>query len=496
MLSSKRLLSRATKRVKRRAQSMGIRFRLAVKQADAEASKDWFWISMAALLSFACLLWCLFKALRVAVWMLGTSSASHVLGPSSARAWRSSIQDNPIYQAVDSHPLVGDRSWRYAVIRQEVDDMFPPEAERSLQVVQELQQARPSYSVAPIPEQAYDIYDCPPTPPPGYPYEWWLVQDVLSNWNPDNTTVPDRIFQGLCVFDYQTDHETAMTYRDAEVPFVVVNDPRVAATTERWNQPGYLENLLGDVPHRTVISESNKILYAAPFPKDTQRRLRRGERFRQPPPGWHNPTENTRMPYKEWLKKANVSDQALTAPEARHYYYRLIGCGMPHADGSCDRDSSEYLFDELPFFQPNEGDIYLRDVDQQRGIHCRFGMKGIVAENHFDLNRNSIVVLSGSRRYLLAHPNQCPNMCLYDQHHPSARHSQVDWSNPNMEQFPDFYEALGNEVVLQAGDVLYLPNLWFHHIVSLELNVQCNTRSGHGPEYMEEIRQCGFPNIH
>lgn len=380
------------------------------------------------------------------------------------------------------------------MLRQEADDMFPPEPERSLLVVQELQQSRPSYSVAPIPENAYDIYNCPLTPPPGYPYEWRLVQEVLSNWNPDNTTLPQRIFQGLCVFDYQKDYETALTYRNAEVPFVVINDPRVAATTERWNQPGYLENLLGNVPHRTVITESNKVLYAVPPKKP--RRIRRGEHaIPEPPPGWHNPTKMTRMPYNEWLEKANVSE-AWTAPNARHYYFRLIGCGMPQPDGGCDQGSSEYLFDELPFFQPNENDLYLRDIHRQQGIHCRFGMKGIVAENHFDLNRNSIVVLSGSRRYLLAHPNQCRNMCLYDQHHPSARHSQVDWSNPNLTQFPEFDEALGNEVVLKAGDVLYLPNNWFHHIISLELNVQCNTRSGHGPEYMDEIRECGFPNIH
>ena len=54
------------------------------------------------------------------------------------------------------------------------------------------------------------------------------------------------------------------------------------------------------------------------------------------------------------------------------------------------------------------------------------------------------------------------------------------------------YDALVNEVVMQAGDLLYLPTNWFHYIISLDLNFQCNTRSGVGEEYMYPIRACGF----
>lgn len=86
-------------------------------------------------------------------------------------------------------------------------------------------------------------------------------------------------------------------------------------------------------------------------------------------------------------------------------------------------------------------------------------------------------------------------MALFDKHHPSARHSQVSWSDPDLERFPQFGKALGNEVILQAGDALYLPNNWFHHIISLDLSFQCNTRSGKGEEYMQEIRDCGFDDM-
>lgn len=172
-------------------------------------------------------------------------------------------------------------------------------------------------------------------------------------------------------------------------------------------------------------------------------------------------------------------------------YFRLIGCGETGPEGECDAGSSEYLFDELPFFQPKPS-LYMVDYAEQKGIHCRFGMKGVIAENHFDGSRNAIVVLGGERRYILSHPDQCKYLSLLPKGHPSARHSAVDWSNPDLVQYPEFQLAKGNEVILQAGDVMYLPTDWFHFIVSLNLNFQCNTRSGINNDYQVPIHECGF----
>jgi ribosomal protein L16 Arg81 hydroxylase len=68
----------------------------------------------------------------------------------------------------------------------------------------------------------------------------------------------------------------------------------------------------------------------------------------------------------------------------------------------------------------------------------------------------------------------------------------VDWSKPDLEAFPQSAQAKANEVVMQPGQVLYLPTDWFHFIVSLELTFQCNSRSGVGDEYKELMQQCGF----
>lgn len=39
-------------------------------------------------------------------------------------------------------------------------------------------------------------------------------------------------------------------------------------------------------------------------------------------------------------------------------------------------------------------------------------------------------------------------------------------------------QAQAIETVLKAGEVLYIPSHWFHHIIGLQKNAQCNVRSG------------------
>jgi hypothetical protein len=171
---------------------------------------------------------------------------------------------------------------------------------------------------------------------------------------------------------------------------------------------------------------------------------------------WYGTTTQMEMSYDEWLQHANVPKEAL-APEKPRWYFRLIGCGNFRGDVCRNGDyGSEYLLDELPFFQPKEG-LYLVEPDKQAGIHCRFGMQGLIAENHWDAGRNSIVLLSGVRRYILASLSMCDRLALYPKGHPSARHSAVDWSNPDLNAFPQFSQARANEVVLQPGQLLYLP---------------------------------------
>lgn len=99
----------------------------------------------------------------------------------------------------------------------------------------------------------------------------------------------------------------------------------------------------------------------------------------------------------------------------------------------------------------------------------------------------------GLRRWILNHPDQCKSLYMYPPKHPSARHSSIDWSKPDYESHPNFASAKTNEVVVRPGDALYLPTNWFHYIISLNVNLQCNTRSGRTTQYDYDVQKgCGY----
>lgn len=330
---------------------------------------------------------------------------------------------NKRYRVPGSMPIVGDRSNRYVELRQMMDRQLEPASDdndesgsgkgsmqRSLDFVSDMTQGniynmnnnkknnhrnilsalQPASQDVHHSDQVrvpYDIFDCPPKPPPGYPFAW-PTMTVLENWPPDDTAPPasGTLYQGLCVFDYGKDYDTAMVYRNAELPFVVINDPAVAETVERWNRPGYMAALMGPTAlHRTEYSPNNHFMYYVAPPKHHNRRRTglggtdnnnnnnvRHHTAKGVPEDWVAPTKMLRMTYADWLRHANVTNDDQLGPHNPHWYYRLIGCGGTGNDGSCDKESSEYLFDELTFFQPKEN-LYIVEPDEQKGYERKKG---------------------------------------------------------------------------------------------------------------------------
>lgn len=119
----------------------------------------------------------------------------------------------------------------------------------------------------------------------------------------------------------------------------------------------------------------------------------------------------------------------------------------------------------MPFYLPLR--THLGVCEQ--AIDCRFGMAGIIAEPHYDSGRNFIAVIRGTRRYVLVPPTECGKLQLIHEG-PSIRHAAEDWASPDV--IHSFSDVAGVEVILQQGDVLYLPSLWFHYTINLARNIQ------------------------
>mmetsp|Transcript_20564 Transcript_20564/g.20683 ORF Transcript_20564/g.20683 Transcript_20564/m.20683 type:complete len:836 (+) Transcript_20564:269-2776(+) len=322
----------------------------------------------------------------------------------------------------------------------------------------------------------YERVECPAVPPKDYP-KAYPVMDLLNNWNADNTDIPAFHYDSLCHFDYKTEYNKALAYRKAEKPFIVYNFPELDSAVKRWGDLDYLRKKIGTRKYRTETSKDNHFMYF--------RNVRNPRSFRgKDGKAWEEPTKEVMKTFDEFLETA-IAGQNQTLEEREHLYFRVTAMSPGR------NEPNSWVFDELPFFQPKES-LFIVDPEEQRGVHCRFGMKAVIAEPHYDGSRNSVAMLGGLRRWVMTHPDQCGNMYLLPKRHPSGRHSEVDWSAPDLERFPDFPKVRANEVILKPGDILYVPTQWFHFIVSLNLNYQCNSRSGISHGYDKFIHDCGF----
>jgi hypothetical protein len=309
-------------------------------------------------------------------------------------------------------------------------------------------------------------------PEPDYPTASSML-DITNNWNPDDTAIPPRHYDALCHFDYQNSSqlEAAFNYRAAERPFVVYNIPELDDIVRKWSDVDYMHKLLGSKKFRTETSESNHFMYW----KRARGSFLRTKEGKQ----WKEPTGIVQTTFDKWIELA-VKNHNKTLESREHQYFRV----------SSDQ-GNPWVFDEIPIFKPKKS-LFIVEPSEQKGIHCRFGMRSVIAEAHFDGTRNSVVELAGMRRWIMTHPDQCKDMHMLTNAHPSGRHSAVDWSKPDLEKFPNFAKVKGNEVILRPGDFLFVPTYWIHYIVSLNVNIQCNTRSGRVPWFDKDLRACGF----
>ena len=96
--------------------------------------------------------------------------------------------------------------------------------------------------------------------------------------------------------------------------------------------------------------------------------------------------------------------------------------------------------------------------------HVWLGCDGIRTPLHYDLVHNVFVQVHGTKRFLLGPPGAIAAAQLFPHFHPSSRQSQLD--DTHIAAIPGL-----TEVILRAGDVLYIPPLWLHDVTSLSTSV-------------------------
>jgi hypothetical protein len=99
------------------------------------------------------------------------------------------------------------------------------------------------------------------------------------------------------------------------------------------------------------------------------------------------------------------------------------------------------------------------------------GAAGAVSPIHRDLAHNLAVHVFGAKRWRLFSPDQAE--ILYAEtgpgDGPSAQTCLVDIEAPDLERYPLYAQAKPIDLVVNAGEILFVPSGWFHHVNALEL---------------------------
>lgn len=108
---------------------------------------------------------------------------------------------------------------------------------------------------------------------------------------------------------------------------------------------------------------------------------------------------------------------------------------------------------------------------------------------HYDFPSNIACVVAGHRRVVLFPPEQLQNLYVGPLDFTPAGQpiSLVDLHAPDYERFPKFREAVkaAQMAVLEPGDALIVPSMWWHHIEALDaFNVLVNYWYRSSPAYL------------
>lgn len=160
------------------------------------------------------------------------------------------------------------------------------------------------------------------------------------------------------------------------------------------------------------------------------------------------------MTMKAFVERMDSGDRCYLDQASLLHYFEALG--------------KDFDFDTL-----NAKDI--KAVSIWIGARTRSGL-------HYDMADNFFVQLYGSKKAILAAPEEARSLHLFKDQHTK---SQVAPQSPDLKAHPKFNNATVWEATLDPGDVMFIPKAWWHYLASKDRSVSLNCWFGVplGPDY-------------
>lgn len=107
------------------------------------------------------------------------------------------------------------------------------------------------------------------------------------------------------------------------------------------------------------------------------------------------------------------------------------------------------------------------NTEEEPDINAWFGPKGTVSPLHYDPKHNILSQIFGTKQIILFSPQDSDFLYPYEGKLLSNT-AQINPLNPDLEKFPNFNKATMFKCLLCPGDMLFLPEKWWHHVTALD----------------------------
>lgn len=165
----------------------------------------------------------------------------------------------------------------------------------------------------------------------------------------------------------------------------------------------------------------------------------------------------------------------------KEYINRIIQNGMTNEyymvanNQALEREEMRSLLNDIEIFPE-----YLNSTDTRGQIFFWFGPGGTVTPLHHDTSNIFLAQVLGRKKVQLISPNQTPLLYNY-----VGVFSKVDCENPDYEKYPLFRKVNIIEVLLELGEVLFIPVGWWHHVRSLDVSISVSFTNFIFPNHYE-----------
>lgn len=102
------------------------------------------------------------------------------------------------------------------------------------------------------------------------------------------------------------------------------------------------------------------------------------------------------------------------------------------------------------------------------------GSAGSVSRLHFDLPHNFAAQFRGRKRFYLVPPHYAHRVYSPMADVPAPHFSPISLLEPDFAKFPRSANLEIHEAVLEPGDALFLPSLWWHQVVAESAGIMIN----------------------